>query len=268
MRTINKILILPFLLLSAVLPAWAYDSAPAEKAYGEGNYELAAALYSEALLREGTSAGLLYDLGNCYYQLGKEADAMLCYERARRLDPSNTTIRGNLEFLTSRVLDSNKAELKGRNINLDADPESITDRLYRIIAIDHKSNGWAVFAVIAFILFVGAVALYTFTPNILARKTGFFSGLVFLGFTVIFIVFSYLAANKASKADEAILMSFTSELLDQPAHNARPATTPLHKGTKLKILGEKKGPDGTEWIQVRLNSDNVGWIKKHELEII
>lgn len=267
MKPIKYIVTLLFI-ASSVVPSFAFDSTAADQAYHDGNYELATALYSEAIANEGISAGMLYNLGNCYYKLDKEADAMLCYERASKLDPGNKLIRQNLDFLSGKVLDSNRGALQGKEGNVEPDAESFIDSVYRIIAIDHRSNGWAVFAVMAFILFVGALSLYTFTPNILARKTGFFSGLVFFGFTVIFIVFAFMAASKASRQDEAILMGFTTELLQRPEASAPKASTPLHKGTKIKILDVKKGVDGTEWLQVKLNSDNIGWVRKQDLEII
>lgn len=262
----RNILFIFLLLLS--LSASALDLGEADKAYESGDYELAVALYSETMVSEGVSAGLLYNLGNSYFQMGKDADAMVCYERARKLDPGNEMINQNLDFLRNKVLDLNKASIGDKGGNVEPDAEGISDRIYRIIAIDHQSNGWAVFAVMAFILFVGAMALYTFTPNILARKTGFFSGLVFLGFTVVFIIFAFMASGAAQRQDEAVLMSVTTELRELPEESSGSASSPLHPGTKLRILDEKKGPDGTEWLQVRLNSDNSGWIKKQDIEII
>lgn len=263
----NKIYLL-LLLLFGALEAAAYNYASADTAYSKGNYEEAALIYSQALEKEGVSAGLLYNLGNTYYRLGKDGEAMLCYERAKRIEPSNSLINQNLNFLRNKVIDANKGALQGKAINVEPDHESFIEGLYRIIAVERKSNSWAVFAVMAFILFLGGMALYMFTPNVLARKTGFFSGLTFLGFTVVFLIFAFLAANNFNRQDEVILINFTTELLDQPREDASSTTTPLHKGTKLKILETKAGGDGTEWLKVKLNADNVGWVKKEGIEVI
>lgn len=246
----------------------AIDLALADSAYMRNDFEKAAALYETAVAEEGFSAGLLYNLGNTYYRLGKDGEAMVCYERAKKLDPSNPEINHNLKFLASRITEANKGSLQGKAGNMEPDRETFLEGIYRMIAIEHQSNGWAVFAVMAFILFIGSAAMYVFTPNVLARKTGFFSGLTFLSFTVIFLVFAFMGASHFNRHEEAILMDFTTELLLQPDDSSKASTVPLHKGTKLKILETKAGADGTEWIRVKLNSDNSGWLKKQSVEII
>lgn len=247
---------------------YSFDIERADSAYARKNYAEAAALYEEAIVEKGYSAGLLYNLGNAYFMLGKDGEAMVCYERARKIDPGNPEINHNILYLSSKVQEANKGSLQGKSGNVEPENETFMDGIYRMIAIEHTSNGWAVFAVMAFLLFLGALAMYVFTPNVLARKTGFFSGITFLVFTVIFLVFAFLGASHFNSKEDAILMDFTAELLEQPQEKSVPATTKLHKGTKLKILETKKGTDGTEWIKVKLNSDNAGWLKKQQIEVI
>lgn len=264
----NKLLLVLVSCFLTAFPCNAFDYAKADSAYNRKNYEEAANLYAQAIEREGLSAGLLYNLGNAYYRLGKDGDAMLCYERARKLDPGNELINQNLNYLAMKVTDANKGELQGKKGNLEPEEESFIGGFYRLITEETKSNSWATFAVLAFLLFLGGLAMYMFTPNVLARKTGFFSALTFLGFTIIFLIFAYLGANEFNKQDQAILMNFTTELLEKPEESAKKSTTPLHKGTKLKILDTKKGADSTEWLKVKLNPDNIGWVKKEGIEVI
>lgn len=264
----KKILILLYLVLAAFAKIEAYDFKAAEDAYKNNNFEEAVALYTKGMEEEGVSAGLLYDLGNCYYKLGNEGDAMLCYERAKKLDPGNDMINQNLHFLTSKITDANKGSLEGKSGNVEPDQEGFMDSVYRLIAIDSKSDNWGAFAVMAFVLFLGGLALYMFTPNVLARKTGFFSALVFLGFTVIFIIFAFIAASQYSRKDQVILMEFTTQLMEKPDAGSQKVSSPLHKGTKLQVLDTKTGSDGSEWLKVKLNSDNIGWIKKDNAEVI
>lgn len=267
-QIILGLIIIPTFCFSLAIDIKASAIEQADSAYLNGNYEVAESLYTEIIQTQGISAGLLYNLGNVYYKEGKDGEAMLCYERAKKLEPSDPLIRQNLNFLQSKVADANRGELGGKQGNVDADPESFVDTIYRMIAIDTKSNSWAVLAVMAFILFLGGTALYIFTPVVLARKTGFFSAIVFLGFTIAFVVFALIAASQYNRQDEAVLISFTTELVQSPENNSKPVTTPLHKGTKLRILEERKGKDGVDWLKVKLNSENVGWLKKNEIEII
>lgn len=256
------------LLVSITSYAKASLTARADSAYMHEAYVEAASLYTKALEDDGVSPGLLYNLGNTYYKLGKDGEARICYERARKLDPSNTLINQNLNFLSNRITDANKLALEGKVGNVEPDPESFVDAVYRLIAIDHRSDGWAVFAVMAFILFLGGMAMYIFTPNVLARKTGFFSGLVFIFFTAAFLVFAFMAAYQYERDDQVVVMNYSVQLMRQPNEKSSPVSSALHKGTKLQVLETEKGDNGEEWVKVKLNNENIGWLKKDELEVI
>lgn len=94
-------------LLCAVPPARAADvpeASPqarfyrANALYNEGQYLGAAAEY-EALATAGAqSAPLYFNLANAYFKAGQLGQAILNYERARRLDPADPDIRANLSF--------------------------------------------------------------------------------------------------------------------------------------------------------------------------
>lgn len=268
LKTMNRIAIGILTALMTALPALAAEKTAAEEAYGRGDFEQAEKLYTETIEKEGVSAGILYNLGNTYYRLGKDGEAMLCYERAKRLSPGNEEINQNLNFLRNKVQDANKGELQGKGGNVEPDQESFIEGIYRMIAVDTQSDNWAVFAVMSFILLLGAVAMYIFTPNVLARKTGFFSGLVFAGFTAIFLIFAFMGAHQYERQDEMVLTDFTTELKQQPDEKSNSVSTPLHKGTKLRVLETVPGKDGSKWLKVKLNSDNVGWVKEEKGEIV
>lgn len=270
MTIMNKLkyIYLLFAVLSFSFHLKASDFELAQEAYEQNKFEEASQLYLNGMEKEGTSAAVLYNLGNTFYKIGKDADAILCYERARKMDPNNKLIKQNLKFVSSKVTDANRSALQGRAGNVEPEEETIMEKIYRVIAIERSSNNWAVLAVMAFVLFLCGVALYVFTPNVLARKTGFFSGLTFLGFTIIFIVFSFMAAAEYRNKENVILMEERAELLKEPNEKSSSSTSMLHGGTKLKILEDKKGADGVEWVKVRLNNDNIGWIKKNSVEAI
>src|SRR5690606_12551683 len=52
-----------------------------------------------------TSAGLLYNIGNCYSKLGDMPHAILYYERALRLAPGADDIQANLDLERAKVVD-------------------------------------------------------------------------------------------------------------------------------------------------------------------
>ncbi|MBR6648598.1 MAG: tetratricopeptide repeat protein, partial [Bacteroidaceae bacterium] len=76
-----------------------------DSAYAKADYATAIAVY-EAILAEGNeAASLYYNLGNAYFKSDEIAKAILNYERALLLDPSDKDIRFNLEFARSKTVD-------------------------------------------------------------------------------------------------------------------------------------------------------------------
>ena len=65
------------------------DDVPAEveradSAYIAGDYNEAISQYKEAMITDGYTAELLYNLGSAYFKANDIGDAMICYERAAR----------------------------------------------------------------------------------------------------------------------------------------------------------------------------------------
>ena len=65
-------------------------------AYSVGEYDKAIEIYRGIIEREGSGAGLLYNLANSYAQKGQVGLAILNYERALKLSPSDPNTLGNL----------------------------------------------------------------------------------------------------------------------------------------------------------------------------
>lgn len=77
----------------------------ADSAYMRDDFAEATRLYLQIAETEGTSSDLYYNLGNCYYRQKQPGKAILYYERALRLDPSNEDARANLEFVNTKITD-------------------------------------------------------------------------------------------------------------------------------------------------------------------
>lgn len=71
----------------------------ANKAYSAGDYRTAINKYKEITDLTGQSAAVLYNLGNSYARSGQIGMAVLHYERALRISPSDSDIFGNLQLL-------------------------------------------------------------------------------------------------------------------------------------------------------------------------
>lgn len=257
---IKRSLVAVFLILSCFLQLKADLINLADSAYNAGDYNLSVNLYNQIASEKGVSSTLYYNLGNSYARLGDYGNAMLYYLKSLRLDPSNKQAKENIAYIESKVHESNQSELRGKKYSLEADSPSLFNGINMFIARDHLSDTWAVWSVIFFILFITCAAIYIFTKNVMARKIGFFGGFVFLGFTVIFVIFSYLAANYISI--EGVITSPKVKLRTEASIGSKESPVNLTRGTKMKILDHY--PSGTQqpqWYKVRLNSDFIGWIQ-------
>ena len=101
------LLILPVLLISlcALAAIDPQSEKQAEEFYREGKYNEAAEIYRKLRAGGMESAILYYNLGNCYYKLGENTQAILNYERALLLDPSDASARYNLKMAQQAIVD-------------------------------------------------------------------------------------------------------------------------------------------------------------------
>ena len=75
----------------------------AEHAWSMGNYRIALELYTQTNPDPIPSANLLYNLGNCHYQLGEPGIAALHYHRALLQNPKHPEAKQNLRFLETKL---------------------------------------------------------------------------------------------------------------------------------------------------------------------
>lgn len=259
--------------LTTLLPAEASAQttlADADSAYTAKEYSKAIELYGIVADTEGVSAPLLFNWGNAYYQEGDYGKAMLCYLRAKRIDPSQKELNANLRYLRSRIEDSNKAEQKGKRLKVTLDEPSFFQNVHTAIAIETASNLWAVWAAVCFILFIGGAALYIFTRSVIARKIGFFGGIITLMCSVIFVAFAISGARAISSKETGVITAFKVNLLTEPGKESESGKDGvLTKGTEVRIVSEETDAEGNvTWYKVRLNSDYIGWVSADDLELV
>ena len=110
-------------------------------AYNEGNFEQALEMYDNILASGVESATLYYNLGNTYYKTKEYAKAILYYEKALKLDPSNEDIKTNLEIANLAVVDK-----------INPIPQSFIAKWWNSLKSLFSADGWAWLSVAAFAL--------------------------------------------------------------------------------------------------------------------
>ena len=113
----------------------------ASSAYSRGDYGTAIEEF-ESLCKTGLSAPLLYNLANSYAQNGQSGKAILNYERALRLAPGDSDIRGNLELLRKKQ-------------GLFQEEKTIYQRFAGFLSM----NQWIVLVTCAFVVFAVVLLL-------------------------------------------------------------------------------------------------------------
>lgn len=111
--------------------------------------------------QSGVSAEYYFNLGNAYYRSGKKGKAILCYERALRLNPRYEKAQANLDFVNMKIIDRPEPE------------ENILAVGFRNVQNAMSPTAWTVVAMAAFLLFIAGMAAYAFASAITLRKVGF-----------------------------------------------------------------------------------------------
>lgn len=241
----------------------------ADTLYAQGKYAEAAEAYLSLSKVDGDSAGLLFNLANAYAQKGDLGNAILYYSRAYRLDPTNKEIKNNLEYFTSKVEDSNRAELRGKKISVAPDHATFFQTVDTFICTGVGRDFWALAAAILFILVLGSIAVYLFCSDVRLRKAGFFGGIAMFFCCIFSVVLAFRSASYFDSHDNGVLMAYKLELLIEPSSDAKPACNLLCQGTVLDIIAEETDVEGNPtWYKVRLNSDIEGWIRASDIAVI
>jgi tetratricopeptide (TPR) repeat protein len=223
----------------------------AEKAYDERQYKTAITLY-EQLIKEGyTSYQLYFNLGNSYYKNGNLGRAIHAYEIARKLEPDDEDIKINLSLANSKTID--KIDTK-ENFFITAVKSNILSTL--------TTNAWAWLNIISLLIAAAAFFMYYILSSI-ALKRVFFGISVLFAFT--FLISYFLGSSAVRSKSEnkfAIVLDKEVKIMNEP--NAT-ATTKfrLHEGTKVRVV-ENNG----DWMLIKLENGNEGWLKSFELGVI
>lgn len=271
MKKFKRIYLLIMMALLHIQMQGSPSVGSADSAYNAGNYLKAIEIYNEVAQEYGVSAALLYNLGNSYLQQDDYGNAMLCYQKAKKLDPSNKKINRNLDYLNGKVEDANKAEQKGKRKKVSVDTPNFFQTIHTSVAENTSSNTWAGWAAATFLLFSGCVCLYLFNSNVLMRKTGFFGGFILLGISIICLVCAYSGAAAMENHDYGVILTFKTPLLTEPntASDKDKNEGILTRGTKIRIISEETDAEGNvSWYKVRLNSDYIGWVQAKDMAII
>ena len=224
----------------------------ADSAYIQGDYLKAISIYESVIGNQGVNATLYMNLGNCWLKRDEIAKAILCYERAYLIDPSDPDIRFNLELARTKTVD------KVSPVN----QLFIVVWFKKLLAV-LDINGWAVLTVVLFTLAIIMTGVLLLSKKRGARKISFSFGIIFLLLSILSIIFATTQMGNLRNRDTAIIMSPSVTVKSTPSGSGTDLFI-IHEGRKVQILDSSM----KEWVEIRLEDGNTGWIPVNVMEII
>ena len=230
----------------------------ANQAYKQELYNEALKLYLQEAKETGVSSALYCNIGDTYYRLKDNVHAVLYYERALLLDPSNSDAHFNLEFVRGKM-----------QLPDDAGDSWFSNWVDQTVS-RLSSNAWAVIAIITFLLFLAAVAVYLFMDNVLMRKIGFFGGALLIVASVLANLAAFHVHHKATGASGAIIMPEKVTLSSAPREprDKEEEAFELMQGTRVEIVDSIADKDNGKWLQVSTAGGHKAWINAKDIEVI
>ena len=223
----------------------------ANDSYAAGEYDVALADY-EAILNQGKySAVLYYNLANTYFKLDQLGKAILYYNRALRLSPTDEDIRHNLEYAEQMTKDS-----------IEEIPEFVLTTWMKAVRGVCSATAWTIISLVMLVLALSMALVYLLAHRLSLRKTGFYvmavAGLLFIVTTL----FALSEREQVVDSREAIVMNSAVSIKSSPDRAAVELFV-LHEGTKVYIGSEMAG-----WAEVRIADGRKGWIETNRIEKI
>lgn len=246
---IAVIFIAPLLLIADDLPREIFREG--NNAYRNGDYLKAIDKYEKILNNGYNNAEIYYNLGNAYFKLKKMPEAILNYEKAMKLNPSDEDIRFNLRVANLQTVDK-----------IEPLPMMFYEKWWQALTDWFSSAVWSALMIIFIWLgFIGLAAyLFMFSPGI--KKISFFVAVI----SFVIAIFSFIFANTSyvheTSEESAIIFSESVYVKSSPDKESTDLFI-LHEGTKVKILDQVGG-----WTKIRLANGNVGWLKRSSIETI
>ena len=220
------------------------------RAYDQGHWDAAADGF-RGLLRYGLADWRLeYNLANTEYKRGRLGEAILHYERARRLNPADESVVANLALARARLRDV-------------VEDDTTAGVLQAVRAAQDRAGVSA-----QLVLLLACVWLMAGIVTWCGSRSGGFTPL--WGWTLAGLLLTSLLVFMSWRATwfrlegtpRAVIQKASVEALAGPGLNNAALFT-LHEGIAVTIESEREG-----WLQVSLPNGLTGWVVRDAAERI
>jgi len=238
--------------LAAVVPASAQTAEEAfergNEAYAAGKWAAAATEYRTVLDYRVVDARVHYNLGNAEFRLGRLGPAILHYEKAKRLDPSDAEIGSNLVFAQGFRFDRVEVE----------EPFVLVRPLHALqarLGIDGQVS------VLVSLLWIagGLMAWGLSRPGRLGPVHGWL--LAALVTSIVLVGLSWWNTyERLERRELAVVMAPAAKIVAGPGPS-NPSLLTVHEGLTVVVLNDRG-----DWVQVSLPNGINGWIEARAID--
>ncbi len=253
----RKLIIVTIALLLAPALHAASDSqmqktaAAADESYRKGNYSSAVEQYNEVIANGFSSANLYYNLGNAYYRLDRFADAILCYERALRLNPSHSDAKQNLALANSKTQD-----------RIATLPQFFLAAWYNALVTRITPHAWRIIVLLFLALLAASFVIFRLAHQLTLRKAAFIAIIASAALMLLSIILLLISTARFNSRDAAIVMQPSVAVKSSPESQSVDKLI-LHEGTRVVISEDLSG-----WHKITLADGTTGWLPSDAIERI
>jgi tetratricopeptide (TPR) repeat protein len=219
--------------------------------YSSGFYDHALELYLSVVEQGFESAELYYNIGNTFYKLNRIPEAILYYERALKLAPRDENIRFNLELARTHTIDK-----------IESIHELFYERWFRSLLTIHHADGWGRLSIAFIFLAMTLAVVFLLTIRRWLRVISFYLGLVFIILSLVTLSFAFAQHYQRTEKTEAIIFEPSVTVKSSPSDSSIDLFV-IHEGTKISITDQVG-----EWMEVRIASGSMGWLRADTVERI
>jgi len=244
--SIAAICSLPSLALAQEDPAEIFRAA--NQAYDQKSFSTAVDQY-QTLLEKGTlSAAVYYNLGNAYFRLGNLGEAIWCYRKALKLNPTDKETEENLEF--ARLYQVDKiGEQKSFFLLL------LFTSLPRVLGLGLLS--WLV-TLVWWLALASLLLFFVYRKRSKIIKTLMLATLLLL----VWFGSSLWSGAKAEEKKVGVVLAGQAEAKSGPGEDYISLFT-VHQGLECEVEEER-----ADWYLIYLSNGSRGWVPAKALGLV
>lgn len=246
-----SILLSIFQLSSAVAESQTSVFEKANKAYQIKNYSEATSLYLSIYKSGTTSFEMCYNLGNSYYKQNEFAQAIIWYERAKRLDVNNEDVNFNLNIARTKIADK-----------IEPVPTIfLVDWWWNFVFL-FNVNIWAIVTLSFFLITLLLIVWFLFSNSISTRKWALYLSFSIFSLFLITSLAAWSHRNYVLDTHSLIIIEPSCNVISSPDENSALLFV-IHEGSKVR-----KTDQVGEWLEIKLDNGTKGWVRNEEVEVI